>query len=217
VRIVRAGPFLTSACGVVALVVALAAAPAALALDEGAGEKHAIQACDQRLCAILMQKNPKGDDLKCELTKTWAKSTIKEADSQKLSWGFGDARCTVKLNLSRALIVAAMTSSRYKLFVPPHTAHCVVEEEGKPHRLTATLAPKIVFKDGKVEKIWINLVSVEGTASIKGTISLAAQLTDNIGIFHRPMIKAVNRFIDKHCPTKYPQAVAATPVPPAKK
>ena len=154
-RIVGAGRSLAGARGVVALVLVLvlAAAPAALALEEGAGEKKAIQACDQRLCAILMQKNPKGDDLKCELTKTWAKSTIKEADSQKLSWGFGDARCTVKINLGRALIVAAMTSARYKLFVPPHTAHCIVEEEGKPHPLTATVAPKIVFKDGKAEKI----------------------------------------------------------------
>lgn len=207
----------SSAYGVAALLLAFAAPSGAWAMEEGAGEKKAIHACERRLCTILLQKSPKGDDLKCELAKTWARSTIKEADSHKLSWGFGDARCSVKLHISRALIVAALTSPTYKLFVPPHTAHCVVEEDGKPQLLTATLSPKIVFKGGRAEKIWINLVSVEGTASIKGTITLAAQLTDSIGIFHRPMIKAVNRFIDKTCPTKYPQAVAATPAPPAKK
>src|SRR5438477_412570 len=116
-------------------------------------------------CRMLQQKTPTGEDLKCVLTKTWGRSTIKEADRTELTWGFGDARCSIELNVSRAVIVAAVTSSKpFKLWVPPHTANCVVEQDGQLKPIRATVAPKIVFKDGRAEKIWINLMHIDGPA-----------------------------------------------------
>src|SRR5262245_51799099 len=94
--------------GLAVLLAGLVTASAAMALDEQKGEEAAIQDCDRRLCAILLERNPQGGDLKCALTKTWAKSKIKEADSNKVSWGFGDARCTVEINLSREKMVAVL-------------------------------------------------------------------------------------------------------------
>src|SRR5262245_60807684 len=82
-----------------ALAAVLLGAPAAIALDEQKGEETAIKDCDRRLCSILLDKNPKGPDLKCVLTKTWDRHKIKEADTPQLSWGFGDARCSLDLNL----------------------------------------------------------------------------------------------------------------------
>lgn len=187
------------------------------ALEEQKGEAQAIEDCDRRLCAILRDRSTAGENLKCTLSKTWARSTLKEGDQPSLTWGFGDARCSLTLEVSRASIVAAITSSKaHKFWVPAHTAHCVVEEGGQLKALKATLEPKIVFKDGKAEKIWINLRHVEGAASIKDWISLAASLTDKTGLFHRQMIKAVNRYIYRDCPRKYPQTQAGTPAPKAK-
>jgi hypothetical protein len=185
---------------------------AARALEEQRGEEAAIKACDQRLCSILVHKNAKGEDLKCTLTKTWAKSKIKEADTHKLSWGYGDARCSVDINLSRAVLVEVMTGERTKLYVPKHTANCVVEQDGKLEKVTAELAPKIYFKDGKVEKIWVNLKSVEGPASIRFTLQTAAQLADTLGLFHRHMVRSMNKYIERHCPAT--QATAASVPPP---
>ena len=179
-------------------------APDARALEELRGEKEAIKACDKRLCAILTQKSPKGEDLKCALTKTWARSKIKEAENSKLTWGYGDARCTVDINIERLAVVQAMTGERDKFWVQPHTANCIVESDGKMEKVTATLAPKIVFKDGRVDKIWINLKSVEGPATIKATIYTAAELTDRLGLFHRRMVKSANRYIERHCPKEFP-------------
>jgi hypothetical protein len=190
--------------------------PAAQALEEQRGEAAAIKACDKRLCTILMQKNAKGDDLKCSLTKTWAQSTIKEADSHKLSWAFGDAQCTVDINLSRAVVVSALTEERRKLRVPPHIVNCVVEQDGKLEKVTATIAPKIEFRDGKADKIWVNLTNVEGPAGIRATLQTAAQLADTLGLFHRRMIKSINRYIDRHCPKTFPQLVATSPPQSAK-
>ena len=136
-----------------ALAAVLLGAPAAMALDEQKGEVAAIKECDKRLCAILLEKNPKGPDLTCALTKTWDRSKIKEADNQQISWGFGDARCSVDLNLSRETLVTAMTADRITVRVPRHTANCVVEQDGKPEKVTAILAPKIEFRNGRAEKI----------------------------------------------------------------
>ena len=104
----------------------------ARALEEQPGETQAIKSCEERLCTMLLRKEPRGDDLKCELTKTWARKTIKGAETKGTTWGFGDARCTVQLNISRALIVGAMSQPAFKLHVPTHTAHCVVEQDGVP-------------------------------------------------------------------------------------
>jgi hypothetical protein len=202
--------------GAALLAVALAASPAR-ALEEQKGEQAALDACDERLCRMLQQKTPTGEDLKCRLTKTWARSTIKEADRTELSWGFGDARCSVALDISRASIVAAVTStSAFKFWVPPHTADCVIEQDGQLKSIKATVAPKIVFKGGRAEKVWINLTHIDGPSNITGWLSAGAQLSDSVGIFHRAMVKSVNGYIYKHCPKYYPLAQAAKPPPKSK-
>jgi len=182
------------------------AAPAALALDEQRGEEAAIKACDLRLCSILVQKTPTGSDLKCTLTKTWARSSIKEAETSKLSWGFGDARCSVDLDVSRATLVTAISGDEAKFRLPPHTANCVIEQDGKLEKVTAVVSPKIVFKNGKAEQVWVNLKSVEGPAAIELTVKTAAYLADTLGLFHKRMIKQINRYIERHCPEALAEA-----------
>lgn len=183
----------------------------AQALEEQKGEEAAIKACDKRLCSILVSKDPKGEDLRCKLTKTWSRSTIKEADSHKLSWSFGDAQCTAEININRARLVAVLKGDGKKFFVPPHTANCIVEQDGKREKVTATLSPKIYFQDGKAEKIWVNLTAVEGPSNITATLQTAAYLADNLGLFHRRMIKSINKYIERHCAKNYPQLVSTSP------
>ena len=193
---------------------ALAAHPA-LALEEQAGEAKAIEACDKRLCTIVQRKDPNGEDLKCALTKTWARSTLKEGDQRDVKWAFGDARCSVQLDISRVKIVEALTGNKVKLWIPAHTANCIVEQDGKIQNVTATVAPKIVFENGKATKIWINLRNVDGPAGIKATLQAGAQLNDTWGIIHRALLKSVNGYINKHCP-KYHPLTASVASPPFK-
>jgi hypothetical protein len=196
-------------CGLLAgaALASVTLAPPALALEALPNEAKALADCDRRLCTMLLQKQTKGEDLKCNLAKTWARKTIKGADTKTLQWGFGDARCSVRVEISRALLVAAVTQQNYKLWVPAHTASCVVEQDGTLQTITATLAPKIVFKAGKAEKIWINLVRMDGSSAITGLLWAAAKLEDSTGLFQQPMIKSVNKYIYDQCPSKYPEAV----------
>lgn len=197
-----------SLAAAVALAVMAMTATGARALEPLRGEEAAIKACDKRLCALLTRKDPKGEDLRCALTKTWERSRIKEAESSKLTWGYGDARCSVDIDIRRAAILAAMTADSAKFRVPPHTANCIVESDGKLEKVTATLAPKITFKDGKADKIWINLKSVEGPTAIKATLYTAAELADRLGLFHKRMVKSVNRYIERHCPREFPEVAS---------
>jgi hypothetical protein len=102
-----------------------------------------------------------------------------------------------------------MTADHVTLRAPPHTANCVVEQDGKPEKVTAILAPKIEFRNGRAEKIWVRLKSVDGPTSIVLTVKTAAQLADKLGLFHGRMIKGINRYIERHCPKALD--VAATP------
>ena len=180
------------------------------ALEPESGEAAAILDCERRLCTLLDQRE-KGEDLTCALSKTWVRNLIKSADQPTVKWGFGDARSSIRIHISRAHVAEALAArgTDYKLWIPPHTATCLVEIDGQARTVTATLAPKLILKDGRVEKIWVNLTNLEGPTAVKATLWTAARLADNVGLFQRPLIKSVNRFISTTCPKKYPLAAAS--------
>lgn len=199
-----------------AILLAAMAAPGA-ALDEPPGEMAALKACEKRLCSMVLDKSPKGDDLACDVQKTWAKASLEGGESKGVSWGFGDARCKVDLKLERADVVAALTQPKHTVRIPAHEVTCVIEREGELKPLTAKLAPKLTFKNGRADKVWINLESIEGPADVKSTVWTAAKLEDTIGIFHRPMIKQINKFLHRQCAKRYGPTAAADAKPkPAK-
>lgn len=205
------------------LAAALLAGPAR-ALEPQKGEWGTIKRCEKSVCDIILKKEPKGDNPDCNIVKTWAKSTIKQGESQAVSWGFGDTRCQANLQVDRAQMIAALTQPKYTLRVPTQTVKCVIEQDGELKPITAKAAPKLKFKDGKADKIWINLEKIDGPENVTGTISTIAAMEDKLGIFHGSLIKSVNKFIHKRCAQKYgPNAKVAEdydddgkPVKPAK-
>lgn len=174
----------------------------AQALEEPKDEKQALKACEKSLCEVVVKKGPDTGDLTCALSKTWAKAELKEGSSAgKLSWGFGDARCSVDLKLARATIVSAMKDSKATLQFPEHTVTCEIEGESKEvTKVTATLAPKAEFEGGKAKKAWVNLKDVTGPTVIKGLAFAAAKLEDNVGVFHSSLINALNKMLHDKCP-----------------
>ncbi len=188
--------------GIVALVATGWLAPA-IALDPTPDEEKAVKACERKLCTMVLGRAATGPDLKCDVTKTWDRDTLKKGDSTSVSWGFGDARCSVDLTLSRADIIGALTAPKYTVQIPEHEVQCVVEQDGKPKTVEVRLAPKLKFKNGKADKIWINLAGVEGPTAVTATVNMAASLEDTLGLFHRGMLKSVNKFLHTKCGERY--------------
>ena len=198
-NLLKAGAGLAATAGVAAF--ALGGVGPSLALDEPGNEKEILKQCEKRVCEIVVKKAPAGDDLKCTLSKTWAKAKIKDGvEKQKLSWGFGDARCAVDLEAKRDLILGAVAKPEHTLELAPHTVKCEIEREKEVTPVLVTLAPKIAFKNGKAEKAWLNVKSIEAPAVVKGAIWTAAQLEDNFGLFHGQMISEINEFVEQKCP-----------------
>jgi len=194
----------------------MAAAGPGAALDEPPDEWPKLKACEKRLCSMILGRDPVGNDLKCDVQKTWAKQTLDGGKEKGVSWGFGDARCHADIALSRADIVGALTKPKYTIRIPPQQVKCILEREGEVRPLTARLAPKLVFKDGKADKVWINLEDVDGPADVKATLWTAAKLEDTLGVFHRPLIKSINKFVNVQCPRRYgAEAKAETNSQPA--
>jgi hypothetical protein len=188
------------AAGALAL---LACTGSAQALEEPPGEAAELKACEKRICTMILEKNPKGEDLKCDVQKTWAKSTLEGGEKKGVSWGFGDARCKADIKLERADIIGALTKPKHTIRIPAQEVHCVIEREGEIKPLVIKLAPKLTFKNGKADKVWINLENIEGPSDVKTTIWTAAKLEDSIGIFHRPMLKSIDKFVYKQCTKRY--------------
>ncbi len=167
--------------------------------DDAAAEKEKLAQCAKQLCGVILSKDAKGPDLTCDLAKTWEKEEIqKGADYKNLSWGFGSARCTAKLNAKRADFVAALTSHEYTLKIGKQPVACEIGAE--KYGIRATLAPKLEFKDGAVTHGAVHMDDIEGAALIKGVVWTAAALERNFGLFEGDLVREVNRFVQKECP-----------------
>jgi hypothetical protein len=188
-----------TAAGVIGVVVGVTSA---VALEEPKGEKDALKACEKRLCDLVIRKTPATGDFTCGLTKTWAKADLKRGSaSGSMSWSFGDARCSVDLKLARATIVSALQDRKATVQFPAHAVNCVIERDDAPTNVTAVLEPKAQLEDGKVKRVWVNLKTVEGPSVIKGLAYTVAKLEDNLGIFRKPLVKAINKLLHEKCPT----------------
>ena len=163
-------------------------------------EEKRLHTCEMDLCNLLVNKAPEKGVMRCNVGKTWIKKDIKKgADKKKLSWTSGDAQCSVKLRLDRRAVVSALTSSEFEIRVKRHYVNCIVEGKSGADKVYVSLAPKLKFKDGKVNKIWLNIKEVKGPPGIKSLIWAAATLEDGLGIFHGEMVEETNEFIYKKC------------------
>jgi hypothetical protein len=197
--------------GAILLLTGLAAAillfiQPASALEVPADEKDKLKACEKNICQLILTRKAGGDELSCQLSKTWASEKIsKGAEEKSISWDFGDARCGLDLTLASATLVDSLTKPEHTLEVPEQTVKCEIERKGEITPINVSLAPKLTFKNGKAEKAWLNVSRIEAPAVVKGAIWTAAKLEDNFGLFHSDMIEEINDFVHVECAKRYPE------------
>jgi len=187
-----------------AALIVTTAAPV-IALETPADEKEKLKACEQQICSIILKKEASGGDLSCNLGRTWEKSKIVNGVKEKnISWDFGDARCTVDVKMGRQAVIDALTKPTYDLTVDKHTIKCQIERTEGITDVSLDMAPKMSFKDGKVQKIWLNVSNIEAPTLIKAGLWSVSKLEDNIGLFHSEMVEETNEFLHEKCAKRYP-------------
>lgn len=160
-----------------------------------------LQQCHRDLCAIIKAPTPQtGRPLQCDLAVTWYKETIERAArSRRLAWPFGDARCTLKLDVERAILARAITDRSNTLKLPPQAANCEVNFRGTLYPMTVTMAPEIVFRNGRAVSVALGVQKIDSNPVLKGVIWSAAKLEQNFGLLQRDFVSGVNRYIERTC------------------
>lgn len=168
-----------------------------------AAEMEAIAQCDRALCGILRTPGADGPPLRCDVGWMFYKEQIeKVARSKRLIWPLGDARCTVKLDIERALIARAMTQDRYTLKPPRQPASCEVEYRGERYPITMQLAPEIQFDHGRATSIKLGVQDIQANIVMKALLWSAARLESNFGLFQTDFLTALNSYVEQHCRAK---------------
>jgi hypothetical protein len=81
--------------------------PPGLTPEEKA-EKEARKACKAKICEIIATRDPVGEDVSCDIVKTWREEDIAKMLGGKISWPWGKAVRQSKLELARASLAKAI-------------------------------------------------------------------------------------------------------------
>jgi len=72
-----------------------------------------------------------GEDVSCDIVKTWREEVIAKMLGGKISWPWGKAVCQSKLELARASLAKAMSEPQYEISMPQQRAlHARAEGQG---------------------------------------------------------------------------------------
>jgi hypothetical protein len=186
----------------------LAVTPAARAQSSSPlTDEERLRQCDRDVCGVVTNPTAGGAPLQCDLAQTWYKEDIAKAVKKgRLSWPFGDARCTAKFEYSRALLGAPFREKTYTLKLPAQPVSCEVDNSGSRHELRAKMAPVIEFENGKAKSVSLGVTDIDGTAVVRNVVWAAWKFESTFGYFQADFVKGVNEYITEHCPKQNARA-----------
>jgi hypothetical protein len=186
--------------------------PRELTLEEKA-EKEARKACKMKICDIIGTRDPAGDDVSCDIVKTWRAEDIAKMLGGKIDWPWGKAVCQSKLELKRAPLAKAMSEAEYEVVMPPQKVRCTLAQktEGEPYVVEITLAPKVKFKGGKASEATMNWGEAKAPLFIYPLIYAGTGLDNSTNVLGPEVVRMVNEFTTKKCAAIKAEASGATP------
>jgi hypothetical protein len=184
-----------------------AAAP--LAADAGApvlsaeekAEKDARKACKTKICGILASKDPVGDDVSCDIVKTWREADITKMLGGKIDWPWGKAVCQSKLEVKREPLAKAMSEGSYEVVMPAQKMRCTLarKAEGEPYVVEVSMAPKVAFENGKAVTASLNWGEADAPMLVYALIYAGTGLDNSANILGPEVVRMVNEFTTKKC------------------
>ncbi len=167
-----------------------------------AEEKANRRDCKIKICNILRNKTPQGDDIACSVTKTWPKPDLDKIMSKgRVTWPWGHTRCEADINVKRATLIAAMTEKTYEAKFHEHKVDCAIEreKEGETYAFKIAVRPTVTFEDGKAKKVVLNWGALEAPTMAKGVIWPATGLDNKLNIFGGEVVDMINSFATTKC------------------
>jgi hypothetical protein len=166
-----------------------------------AKEKANRRDCKLRVCDAALNKRAAGEDVTCQIVRTWRVKEIEEALKERIAWPFGHAQCSADIDLPRKALANVFANGEFEIAIPKHRIDCTLDQKnGKgKYAISFTIRPTITFKDGVAVKAKMNWGDIQGSAVARGAAWSTAKLDNYFGIFERIILKAINDFFGPHC------------------
>jgi hypothetical protein len=177
------------------------AAPKRVLTPEELAEKEARKECKQKICDIIATRDPNGEDVACDIVKTWREEDIVKMLGGKIGWPWGKAVCQSKLELSRKPLALAMSEAAYEIVMPAQKVRCTLaqKEKGEPYAIEVTLAPKVKFKDGKASEATLNWGEASAPMFIYPLIYAGTGFDNSANVLGPEVVRMVNEFTTRKC------------------
>ena len=171
-----------------------------LTVEERA-EKEARKACKIEICDIIATREPLGDDIACDIKKTWRAGGITKMLGDQINWPWGKAVCQSKLSLERSALAEAMRASRAEIEMPKETVSCALHQQGaEPYVIEVELSPKVAFEDGKATEATVDWGDVSAPMMIYPLLYAGTGIDNSANVLGPEVVKMVNAFVQKGCP-----------------
>ncbi|MGV1014888.1 MAG: hypothetical protein ACOYB4_07955 [Methyloceanibacter sp.] len=168
---------------------------------EAQAEKDARKACEAKICDILATMDSMGDDIACDLVRTWSEDEIVDMTGSRINWPWGGAMCHAKVDLPREPLAKAMSQASYEMTMPTQTARCSLSQNdgGDPYVIEIAVAPKVKFENGKASEAQVNWGQVSAPMIIYPLIYAGTALDNSTNMLGPEIVRLVNEFTGKKC------------------
>jgi hypothetical protein len=180
---------------------------------EEAAEKEARKECKKKICDIIATRDPNGENVSCDIVKTWREEDIVKMLGNKVSWPWGKAVCQSKLELERKSLALAMSETSHEIVMPVQKVRCTLAQktEGEPYAVEITLAPKVKFENGKATEASINWGEATAPLLIYPLIYAGSGIDNKTNVLGPEVVRMVNEFVTKKCTEVKAEAPASNP------
>jgi hypothetical protein len=189
-----------------------AAKPRVLTPEELA-EKDARKACKKKICDIIATRDPAGEDVACDIVKTWREEDIVKMLGGKIGWPWGKAVCQSRLELKRKDLALAMSEPDYEMVMPAQKLRCTLAQKdgGEPYAIEVTLAPKAKFESGNATAASVNWGEASAPTFIYPLIYAGTGFDNSANVLGPEVVRMVNEFTTKKCAEVKAEAPAGNP------
>ncbi len=168
--------------------------------EEEKKERETRRHCAVALCSTLHNHKPDTGDVTCNVQKTWRKEILtKMLERGKVTWPWGNARCTTDLKFDRATLVKSMTLPEFEAQFDKHDISCQLDGETEKYDIKLQIQPKVTFKQGKAVKATLNWGKIEAPKLAKTALWSATAADNSFGVLQGIVVEDINEFIHTKC------------------
>ena len=177
-------------------------------------EKDARKACKIKICDIIATRDPAGDDVSCDIVKTWREEDIAKMLGGKIGWPWGKAVCQSKLEFKREPLAQAMSEAEYDIVMPTQKVRCTLaqKEGGEPYAVEVSLAPNVEIRERQGDRGQRSIGGRPAAPMLHLSVDLCRHRLRQLDQCAGPeVVRMVNEFTTKKCAEVKAEAPSSKP------